>query len=59
MVEHKKLKAELYRVKASRAEIEYQIELKKEEIQRLESTLSKQEAAEVEIEQRIKQMESK
>lgn len=49
MIEHKRLKAELARVTASRYEIEYQIELKKEEIQRLQNTLEKQEAAELEL----------
>lgn len=59
MIEIKKLKAELFRVKASRAEMEYQIALKNEEIERLNNNLSKQELAEVELEERLKQMESK
>lgn len=57
MIEQKRLKAELARVTASRYELEYQIELKMEEIQRLKNTLEKQEAAEIELKGKLNPQE--
>ncbi len=59
MIENKKLKAELLRVQAAKAEMEYQVELKRDEIQRIESHMAKQDAAEVEIKNKLTQLESK
>lgn len=59
MIEQKKLKAELMRVQAGKAEMEYQIELKKEEITRLENSMLHQEKAELELVNKIKQLGDK
>lgn len=59
MIETKRLKAELLRVQAAKAEMEYQIELKREEISRLEASMERQELAEVEINNKIKQLGDK
>lgn len=55
----KKIRAELLRVQAGKAEMEYQIELKQEEIQRLEANMAKQEAAEIELINKLKESENK
>lgn len=47
MLERKRLRSELLRVGAAKAEMDYLIEQKREEIKRLEEAMSKQEAAEV------------
>lgn len=57
MIEIKKVKAELFRVRAAKAEIEYQIALKNEEIQRLQNSLEKQILAEKDLEVRMNEME--
>lgn len=59
MLEKKRIKAELARVRSAKAEMEYQIELKKEEIERLQSNLEKQEAAEIEIQAKLNLIEEK
>lgn len=59
MLEKKKLISELLRVKASKAEIEYQIALKMEEIERLNATLVRQDLAELDLDNRINQLGDK
>lgn len=57
MLETKRVRAELARVQSAKYEMEYQIELKREEIIRLEASLAKQETAEIEIQNKLKQLE--
>jgi hypothetical protein len=54
MLEHKKLKAELLRVQAAKAEMEYIMEQKMEEIKRLEESVKKQELAEIDLQNKLK-----
>jgi hypothetical protein len=53
MLEKKKLKAELLRVQAARAEMEYIMEQKMDEIKRLEEAVKKQDATEASIIERM------
>lgn len=57
MLERKKLKSEILRVGAAKAEMDYLIEQKKDEIKRLEEAMKKQEAAEVMLMEKIKVLE--
>lgn len=59
MLEKKKLKAELLRVTAARAEMDYLVEQKKEEIKRLEDAMNIQDAAEISITEKLKALEEK
>ncbi len=52
-LEQKKLKAELLRVQAAKAEMEYIIEQRMEEIKRLEDNIKKQEDAEKSLIERM------
>lgn len=53
MLEKKKLKAELLRVQAAKAEMEYIVEQKMEEIKRLEEAMNKQNLAELVLIEKI------
>lgn len=53
MLEKKKLKAELLRVQAAKAEMEYIMEQKMDEIKRLEEAVKKQDAAESSLQQKL------
>ena len=53
-IEQKKLKAELLRVQASKAEMEYIIEQKMEEITRLQENIKKQEETETVLLEKMK-----
>ena len=53
MLERKKLRSELMRVAAAKAEMDYLIEQKLEEIQRLRDNMAKQDAAEKTIQEKI------
>lgn len=55
--EYKKTKAELLRVQAAKAEMDYLISQKEEEIQRLQDTIKKQEEAETRISETLKGLE--
>jgi hypothetical protein len=52
-LEQKKIKAELSRVTAAKHEIEYQLELKMDEIRRLEEAVKKQESAESSLQEKL------
>lgn len=54
MLEKKKLRAELLRVQAAKAELEYLMEQKQEEIRRLETAVEKQDQAEIILLDKIK-----
>lgn len=54
-LDNKKYKAELLRVQAAKAEMEYIIAQRQEEIQRLEDNIKKQEEAEVTLLQKMKE----
>ena len=54
VVESKKMKAEILRVSAAKAEMEYLIEQKREEIARLEDAIKKQEATEIALQEKMK-----
>jgi signal transduction histidine kinase len=56
MLEKKKLRAELLRVQAAKAEMEYLMEQKMEEIRRLEDAVKKQELAESSLQEKIKDL---
>jgi hypothetical protein len=58
-LEIKKLKAELSRVTASKLEMDYLIEGKLEEIQRLKEAMAKQEAHEKTLEIKLKELMDK
>ena len=58
MLERKRLLSELLRVGAAKAEMDYLIEQKKEEIKRLENAMSVQEAAEKTLNEKIKSLEN-
>jgi hypothetical protein len=53
MLEQKKLKAELLRVQAAKAEMEYIMEQRMEEIRRLEEAVKKQELAESSLQEKL------
>jgi len=53
MLEQKKLKAELLRVQAAKAEMEYIIEQRMEDIRRLQDNIKKQEEAEGQLLEKI------
>lgn len=54
MIENKKFKAELLRVQAAKAEMEYTIEQRMEEIQRIQDAIALQEQTEQAILEKIK-----
>jgi hypothetical protein len=54
MVEKKKLIAELLRVQAAKAELDYLIEQKLEEIQRLKDAIEKQTQSEMVLSEKLK-----
>lgn len=54
-LDNKKYKAELLRVQAAKAEMEYIIAQRQEEIQRLEDNIKKQEEAEEKLLQKMKE----
>lgn len=53
MLERKKIKAELLRVQAAKAEMEYIMEQKMEEIRRLEEAVKKQDLAETSLQEKL------
>lgn len=53
MLEHKKLKAEMSRVRAAKDELDYLIEQKRDEIKRLEDAVAKQDLAEKTLQEKI------
>lgn len=53
MLEKKKVKAELLRVQAAKAEMEYIMEQKMDEIRRLEEAVKKQELAESSLQEKL------
>jgi len=59
MLEHKRLKSELLRVGAAKAEMDYIIEQKRDEIKRLEEAMAKQDATEIILLEKIKQLEER
>lgn len=54
MIEFKKVRAELLRVQAAKAEMEYIICQKMEEVTRLEETIKKQEETEALLQEKMK-----
>lgn len=56
-LEQKKLKAELLRVQSAKAEMEYVIAQRLEEIQRLEDNIKKQESTEQILTEKIRGLE--
>jgi hypothetical protein len=58
MLEHKKLKAELLRIQAAKAEMEYVMEQKMEEVRRLEEAVKKQDLAEATLHEKIKALQA-
>lgn len=57
MIEIKKLKSELSRVIAAKDEMDYLIEQRLQEIQRLKDSMEKQESAEKELKEKLKVLE--
>lgn len=55
-LERKKIQVELLRVEAARAELEYKIEERLEDIKRLEENITIQKTKEEELKQKIKEM---
>lgn len=53
MLEQKKLKAEMSRVKAAKDELDYLIEQKMDEIRRLKEAIDKQDLAEKTLQEKI------
>ncbi len=56
MIEIKKTKAELLRVQAAKAEMEYIIEQRMDEIRRLQDNIKKQEETELKLIQKMKEL---
>lgn len=53
MASDKKSKAEMLRIQAAKAELEYLIEQKQDEIKRLEEAVKKQEVAEAALQEKL------
>lgn len=56
MLEKKKVRAELLRVQAAKAEMEYIIEQKMDELKRLEEAVKKQELAESSLQEKYNKL---
>lgn len=56
MLENKKIKAEMLRIQAAKAELEYLVEQKLEEIKRLEDAIKKQDLAELALQDKISKL---